>query len=214
MNNLKIVFIDWNNTLSKSKFWEHLKLSSTKDLKLFKKLEKSLFINNSHLLKPWMRGDLVTDDVVKIISKNTKIDIDYVFNHFIKSCKEMVFISKEIPELIKKIQHKSIKVYIATDNMDSFNKWTIPEMKLADLFDGIINSFDRKALKTDFDENGKNSFFKDVLKTEKINPKNAVLIDDSEDKNGNLSSFGIIYKRIDKNFTLKDILIEIIEDRI
>lgn len=211
MDKPRILFIDWNNTLSKSKFWEHLESSSASDLKLFNKLEKSLFINNLHLLKPWMKGDLTTDEMMNIIAKDTKIDIDFVSNNFVKSCEQMVFVSKTIPDLIKKIRNKSIEVWIATDNMDSFNKWTIPAMKLTDIFDGVINSFYKKALKLDFDNYGKSLFFEDFLKSKNINPKDTILIDDSEDKNGILSSWGINYKRINNESTLENILNEILD---
>lgn len=211
MEKPKIVFIDWNNTLSKSKFWGHLESSSAKDLELFNKLERSLFINNLHLLKPWMKGSLSTNNMMDIIANDTKIDIDFVLNNFIKSCQEMTFVSEAIPELIKKIRNKSIKVYIATDNMDSFNRWTIPAMKLSDMFDGAINSFYKKALKIDFDEYGKSLFFGDFLKSKNINPQDTILIDDSEDKNGVLSSFGINYKRIGSDYSLENALHEIME---
>lgn len=53
MNNYKVVFLDWNGTLSKSKFWGHLQSSNKKeDRILFNKIDDALFGQLRELLKP------------------------------------------------------------------------------------------------------------------------------------------------------------------
>lgn len=202
----KIVFIDWSGTLSKSKFWGHLEAS---DNDLFTKIEGNLFKKNIDLIKPWMKGEFTSEDVVKRISNETGLDYQKVFDEFIKGCELMEFVDTKVPNLITKLKMKGMKVYIASNNMDSFDRWTIPAMKLEELFDGIINSFPIKALKHDFADDGTSLFFDEVLKKEGVKPQETVLIDDSEDKEGKLSSFGIGYKRISDQITLIDALTEL-----
>lgn len=203
-NQPRIVFIDWNGTLSKSKFWGHLeKSTNAEDAKLFNRLEESLFKTNILLLKPWMRAELTSEDVNKKLADKTGLDFDKVHNEFIKGCELMELASPHVSELINKIRRSGTKVYIATDNMDSFNRWTIPAMKLEAMFDGIVNSFAVKALKRDFDDSGKSLFFEDTLKVECVEPHETVLIDDSEDKGNLLSNYGIKYIRISDEYTLE-----------
>lgn len=206
----KIVFIDWSGTLSKSKFWGHLEQSSKRDRELFLLLENSLFKRNTNLINPWMKAGMTTEEVNTIIAKDISVHFDKIHKEFIKSCELMKFVSESIPYLIKKIRKSGTKVYIATNNMDSFNKWTIPAMKLLDIFDGVVNSFTTKALKHDFDDSGKSLFFDDVLSCENVSPEDTILIDDSEDKGGLLTNYGINYIRITRQETLESNLEEIL----
>lgn len=199
MVNPKIVFLDWSGTLSKSKFWGHLEVS---DSDLFIKLENNLFKKNIDLLKPWMRGETTSEDIIRQISDETHLKYKNIFEEFIKGCKQMRFVDSKIPFLVKQLQKKGTKVYVATDNMDSFDRWTVPAMKLDELFDGIINSFPIKALKHDFNEGGKSLFFDSILFKEGVNPDETVLIDDSEDKENKLTNYGINYRRISEKRTL------------
>ena len=197
----KIIFIDWSGTLSRSKFWGH---SENSNSQLFKQIEDNLFGKNTNLIKPWMRGVLASEDIVKKICDETSLEYKTVFNEFVKGCELMEFVDPEVPNLITKLRKKGIKVYIASNNMDSFDRWTIPAMKLNNIFDGIINSFPIKVLKHDFTDDGISLFFDTVLKKEKVKPHQTVLIDDSEDKENKLTNFGIDYRRISDKRTLID----------
>ncbi len=206
MTKPKIIFIDWYNTLSKSKFWESLKNSSKENQELYKLISNNLFETNIDLLEPWMRGSLTSEDIIEKISTETKVDFKKIYKEFIKSCKSMEFVSPNIPKLVKDLQKKGSKVYIATDNMDSFDRWTTPSMKLTKIFDGIINSYQIKCLKFDFDREGKSLFFNDFLVKEKIRPQETILIDDKEDVGNRVSSYGVNYMRVSKTNTLETTL--------
>lgn len=198
MQDIKLVFLDWNRTLSNSKFWDHLESGSKEESKLFSKIENCLFIKNAHLINPWMKGEFTSKEVVAAVSSDLNINYEFVFKQFVNSCEIMQFVSSQIPQLIKSIQGKGMKVYIATHNIDSFNRWTVPAMRLDKLFDGIINSYSVKAFKHDFDSQGKSLFFNDVITKEGVKPSEVYWIDDSEDKNKLLTSYGINYKRTNK----------------
>lgn len=197
----KIVFIDWSGTLSKSKFWGHLEAS---DNESFKKIEDNLFKKNIDLIKPWMKGEMTSEDVIKRISNETGLNYQKVFEEFVKGCELMEFVDSRVPGLIKKLRKNGIKVYVASNNMDSFDRWTVPAMELTKLFDGIINSFSIKALKHDFTDNGISLFFDETLTKEGAKARETILIDDSEDKENKLTSYGIGYHWISDQKTLVD----------
>lgn len=197
MKNYKVVFIDWNGTLSISKFWGHLEKSSEKDKKMFEKIDKTLFGELRHLIKPWMRGEVCSEKVVKEVSNNSGLDYKKVMDEFVKGCEQMEYVTENCIKKIEKIKNEGIKVVIATDNMDSFIRWTVPAMKLDSIFDDILDSFTLKALKNDFDEKGKSLFFEKYFIDNKLSKGDCVLIDDSEDKENKIQSFGVDYCRID-----------------
>lgn len=149
-----------------------------------------------------MKAEITSEDISKQIADELKTDFETVFKEFVKGCELMEFVDPKVPDLIKRLRKKGIKVYIASNNMDSFDRWTIPAMKLNSLFDGIINSFAIKALKHDFDNDGRSLFFGSVLKSEGVSPHETILIDDSEDKENLLGNYGINYRRISPENTL------------
>lgn len=193
----KAVFIDWNGTLSTSKFWGHLEDPSHPKSNYYTKLQSALFEGPMReLLVPWMRGELTSEDVVTKLSIVTELPYAELFEEFVFSCKTMQLVSPEVLDLVRHLRAKGIKVVIATDNMDSFNRWTVPELELTQHFDEILNSYDLAALKKDFDEKGNSLFFSQFLARNNLTPNQVVIIDDGDDK-GLLSGMGIDYRRIE-----------------
>lgn len=192
------IFIDWNGTISTSKFWGHLEKSDNKkDREFFNRVEKSLFKNLRDSIKPWMLGGLKSEDIIKRVANDSKLEYDKVFKEFIKSCQTMEFVSLEIPKLVSKFRKKGVKVVIATDNMDSFTRWTYPGLKLYNHFDGFLNSHDIGAMKGHKGKNGKSLFFHKYLILSGLKPQESILIDDSEDKEDTIQNFGIDYLKIE-----------------
>ena len=206
MNKYKVIFIDWNGTLSISKFWGHLSNSTRENKVFFNKIENTLFCDLKHLLNPWMKGELNSENVIAEIAKHTNISYEFLLNEFIKSCEEMKYISLDICKLIKKLKKKGYMVVIATDNMDSFNRWTVPSLKVYELFDYILNSYDLKVMKNDFDKLGNILFFKNFVDKHKIGPGESILIDDSEDIDNRINKYGIDYFKITSSMGLKSVL--------
>jgi FMN phosphatase YigB (HAD superfamily) len=196
-NKYKVIFIDWNGTLSISKFWGHLEKGSPEEQKLFNNLETALFKENRDLILPWMRGKVDTNYVIDKISNTSSIDSNRILYEFIKSCESMKLISEKIPELISSLQKQKIKIVLATDNMDSFQKWTIPSLSLNTMFDDILDSYSLKAMKGDFSDEGNSLFFNEFLTKDSIKPDETIIIDDSEDKNNKIEKYGIDYYKIE-----------------
>lgn len=210
MKSYNVVFIDWNGTLSTSKFWGHLEKSGPNEKKLFEKIEKTLFGKLRHLLKPWMRGELRSEEVINQMCRKSNLDYKKVMDEFIKGCEQMEFVTDNCIKKIGQIRDKGTKVVIATDNMDSFIRWTVPKMKLDSIFDKILDSSSIKALKNDFSSSGQSLFFDKYFQKNKLLRGDCLLIDDSEDKENKIQTYGIDYLQIDAEVGIEPALDKIL----
>jgi FMN phosphatase YigB (HAD superfamily) len=170
----KNVFIDWYKTLSDSIFWEHLK--GTKDFEL---ISKALFEDSNKIINPWMRGKFTAEEVSKLVSGKTKIDYKYIFDNLEKSAKTMIFGTTLIPKLINALTAKGVKVYIATDNMDTFTRWTVPAMRINKFFTGFYSSDKIGFLKKDMDDHGRSKFFNKIIEHKSFDFTNSLFLDDN-----------------------------------
>ncbi len=198
MNRYKVLFIDWHNTLSTSIFWGHLQDSAHPHHDLFPLLQPLPPEIHKGMFTSWMRGKVTSEEVIHLIAQLLHLDYDLIFQEFILSCQQMQFVSEEIVNLISRLKARGIKVVIATNNTDSFSRWTVPSMKLNTIFDGIINSSDMKALKWDVDEKELSLFFADFLSTNEIRFGESILIDDNNTETARTRTrgFGIEYRNI------------------
>lgn len=105
-----------------------------------------------------MRGEQTSEQIVHQIAKVADLNKEELISEFIESCKSMKLVSDRIFEITKQLQSQGVKVVVATDNMDSFTRWTIPALKLETMFDNILNSYDLGVLKGDFDDKGESLF--------------------------------------------------------
>lgn len=194
----KYVFIDWNGTLSDSKFWDNLS-----SLNLFEKIQQSLFVKHKHFIKDWMRGKTQSEKIIESISNDLEEDAAFIFSELKKSCEQMKFASEKTLPLISELRRKGSKVIIATDNMDTFKRWTAPALKLNEYFDGLLDSHTLQAMKNDFKED-RSLFFDSFLTENNIQPYESVLIDDSVDKENKIQIRGIDYWKIESSRELPE----------
>ena len=202
MKKYKVIFLDWNGTLSSSKFWGHLENEGYPNNYLFPVIENSLFGNLRYLINPWMRGVKTSEEVINEIAADSKLDYDLIFREFVTSCQKMELVSNEVKKLIKFFRNNGTKMVIATDNMDSFSRWTVPSLKLKNLFDNILDSSTLKVLKNDFTSNGESLFFRKFMSQRKIKIGESMLIDDSDDKENRIQNYGINYLKIKSHIGL------------
>ncbi len=203
----KVVFLDWNGTLSKSFFWEQMRVSNNKKVKeSYGKGDKALFSKPKEYIQDWMRGGKTTELVLKEIADETKSQFEKILREFIVGCKSMTFVSNDLPRIILDLRKRGFCVVIATNNMDCFTRWTVTSMGLEDMFDEILNSFYLKGLKHDVNQNGESVFFKDFFAKYKVSPSECIFLDDSIDKDNYISDLGIKYVQIDSSKHLLDIL--------
>lgn len=196
---LQAVFIDWHLTLSKSIFWEHL---ATAEPARYGRLRQSLFVTLRERHTAWMRGAWTTEQMMACVSAETGLSYDFVFDEFVTSCQTMTFIAPEAPGLLAALRRRGVRLAIATDNMDCFTRFTVPALRLPALFDHVLNSFDLKALKEDFDASGRSLFFQDYLLARGLAPQQCLLIDDSRPTPEIAARIGFEYRLITAEQTL------------
>ncbi len=201
-NKYKAVFIDWNGTLSKSEFFDHLKDFENSNSHLYDLLEHTLYTELwPTLAKPWMLGRLRTEDITQAISNKTGIPYDIVFREIILGSKKLA-IDEDSLNLVAKIRERGVKVLIATGNVDAFDRWTVPALGLKNKFDGILNSYTLGVMKKDRDKDGTSLFFRGFLASNNILAEECVIIDDMKDKKGVMTSFGIKFVQLHLNTCL------------
>ena len=166
-----IVFVDWDGTLSWSRYWESL--LKTNDT--LAKVVSDFFAFEKDMEARWMRGGLKSEDINKLISQRSGLSEDFLWRTFISDCQKMK-VDPEVISLIKKLKGKYI-VILVTGNMDCFSRFTVPALGLDKVFNKIINSSHVGYLKTEYD--GKT--FTDCFKEYNIeNRSKSYLLDDSE----------------------------------
>lgn len=201
----KVIFIDWNGTISYSRFWEQLEDTSHPHHSYFQPLTESLFTKNKPIIADWMLAKFKAEDICKVIADDTKLNYHVIFDELMKSCRTMKFLSGELERLIRGLQSKQMKCVIATDNMDTFDRWTVESMNLRTLFDDILNSYSIGSFKYMVEDNSL-PFFNKYLKDNYLNYSDVVLIDDSIDKTGFYQENGFRIINVNKDYTLIDAL--------
>ncbi len=122
----KAIFVDWNGTLSHSRFWERWAHDEKKrdDYKriqhvLFEHPEGKLFI------KEWMLGSKVTAHVLQYLHSKTNIPLAELESELRYSAENMDFSDPMVIDKVQILRNLGVKVVIATDNMDTFRLWTV-----------------------------------------------------------------------------------------
>lgn len=174
---IKVVFVDWHKTLCSRVFFQFIK---RRNKKLFDKLEHRLF-EEMPLEKfiDWMKGALTKEDILKEICQDD-LNIQEISRFLQASCEKMKFDRPDYKKWIKRLREKGKKVVIATDNVDVFEDYTVPALKLHKYFDAILCSSTLKCLKHDA-KNKKLLFFDDFLRNNNIKYEEAILLDDDEE---------------------------------
>lgn len=179
--NKNILFVDFNGVLSYKNFWFSLENKKHSLNKYLPKIETFLFKENIELVKKWMLGLYSSEEIHKLICDNLSINYDDLFSVFQGDC-DNLDISSKILEKIKQLKPYYTCI-LATDNMDSFDRFTIPNNPiLNDVFDRVDNSFSMKRMKS----NDGGYYFTNLVKESKTEMGNCILIDDS---NGNCRCF-------------------------
>lgn len=177
----KVIFIDWSKTLCTDLFWGHLINEQHENHKYFKIIDDWLYKKNRQLINPWMLGKITYQEIAQKISKDTNISAEVIINELRYSCESMRIFDKKVVDLVKKLRRNNMLIVIATDNMDTFNKFTVPALGLDKIFDEIINSFDVGCFKDDKEPQDKIMFFEKFIKKHNLKYSEAILLDDSPD---------------------------------
>lgn len=145
-----------------------------------------------------MRGVLTSEEVVDVVCQKTQLNPSSVLSELMLSCRQMQFVSPAIPQYISDLRAKGVTIVVATDNMDTFVRWTVPSLRLEMVFDDILCSSEVQGLKSDVDEAGRSVFFANYLHDHHIGRGESLLLDDGEEHFGNIiRQFGIEYQHVE-----------------
>ena len=170
----KIVFVDFYGILSNTRFWFSVENSDHRLYEDLLKIQDFLFVQNRPLLDDWMRGQYTSEDIHNLLVEKFGINFEEWFHIFVEDCKK-IEVSTKILEKLQELPANYLRIMV-TDNMDSFDRFFLPESKiLRDTFDEINNSFYVKKLKSDRD----GELFLDILNNHGVPIENCILIDDS-----------------------------------
>ena len=200
MKPYKCLFVDWYLTLSSSVFWEQFSDPKHQHYPLFAFMQSALFepAGLKPWLLPWMRGQFTSEEVVAGVCRGADFDPAFALQALQTSCQQMCLISDAVPHYIASLRAQGLKVVIATDNMDTFHRWTVPGLRLRRMFDAILSSYELRALKEDADQHGRSRFFADYLQAHAIDQGESLLLDDGDEAFGGIiRQFGIEYQHIE-----------------
>lgn len=183
IKNKNILFIDFNGVISYKPFWFSLK-DNKKYSKDFGLIEDFLFKQNRKMVSDWMLGVYSTEDIHNILQKEIGIPPE-IISIFKEDCKNLDISSK----ILRKIDElrKFYYCILATDNMDSFVRFTLPShQELVESFDEINDSYTMKQSKSSFG----GLYFKNKIAERKSIVENSILIDDSSNNCSVFESIG------------------------
>jgi FMN phosphatase YigB (HAD superfamily) len=166
------IIFDFDGVLCQGRLYEKTLLPDHRET--YDWIQSNIF-GNEELFHKWMRGQVDSAGINKIISENTKIEHEALEKLYRESVSKMV-LEENTRNLVKSLKLSRKKVGIVSNNVDAFTQITIPSHNLDSIFDVIINSADHGLLKVD--ENGK--LFDIALSVLGSEINNCLLIDDSE----------------------------------
>lgn len=174
-NSIGAIFVDWYKTLSISEFWNCSANNYLTPLELLR-VERYVF-SRPDLVRKWMIGTIASEDVCAAAASALKLSPEHVLADLAESCRAMELYDPSVLETLKSMTDRGTKVVLATDNMDTFARWTVPALGLDTCFDAILTSHACRAMKADLIE-GYSPFFSPWLSERRIEPAAAVLVDD------------------------------------
>lgn len=189
------IFFDWHGVLSKSIYFSHIPESPI--------IEKHWFTTHKTLLKEWGEGKCDVNKFIDELSISTHLTKTYLTKKLKESCETQIFVSDNIPNLIRRLRDKGVVCVIATDNYDIFDKWIVPSLGLDKIFDNILNSYNLKALKPELGINGYSPFFSYYLENHNI--KKSLWLDDN-DMSYQADILGIDFKLVKADDNLVSLL--------
>ncbi len=193
VSRVRAVFIDWYGTLSVSRLWEHWSEPRHPRHSEFQKIQAEWNESLRPLVHRWCLGEIRSEAWAKSVAELINIPVALVLAEMVRSCRNAELVSPEIVPLVRAFREADVKVFIATDNSDSFDRWTVPELGLNRHFDGILNSSNLGVAKFDSPE----IFFGPTLSRYGIDPQEAILLDDSAGQDCAVVQFGMICRQVE-----------------
>lgn len=162
------LFVDFDGTLCHDKFWRSL------DPEILEKIQAFEF-GPTGTANKWMRGEFTSEEVNESIAKELGIPYDELWKTFVDNCSNMQ-VSQAVLEKINSLR-STYHTVLLTDNMDSFDRFTVPALQLENYFDMIVNSYSEKKSKME----NEGELILDVLRRVDSTIESSYLLDNSKD---------------------------------
>jgi FMN phosphatase YigB (HAD superfamily) len=199
-----VVFVDWAGTMSHSMFWSRWRETAPAR---WQRVQRRLF-GNPNLVRNWMRGRYTAEEIVEILATGDDLPFDGWAAELERSCCEMQLADANIRVLLPALRSIGVKVILATDNMDTFSRWTVPSLGLLELVDEILDSSRLGCLKDDRDPRGRSPFLHSWFDAHGIEPSESVLFDDG---GRHAEELGITWVPVTPNRPLAPSLVALLE---
>lgn len=139
-----VLLVDFDGVLSNGKFYESI---SRKNNGLTRHIQSYLFSpERDELVKEWMRGKYSYEQIHQIASKDIQVQEDELNQLLARSVKEFT-LNMPLLDHIARLRKNEWSVYLYTDNMDIFDRVSVPYFDLEERFDAIYSSSDYGHLK-------------------------------------------------------------------
>lgn len=172
-------------------------------------IQQALFGASNDLVRNWMLGIYSTETIVDRLADITGLSSAELLQELQYNCEHMTFIDGNAIDTIQGIRSRGTKVVVATDNMDTFRRWTVPALRINDLFDDVLTSDTTGAFKSQTDADGVSPFFDRYMAQNDSKAGEAVLIDDSIDTKV-VETFGIDFLHVTPQRSLADHLRQLV----
>jgi FMN phosphatase YigB (HAD superfamily) len=170
----KILFIDFNGVISYNNFWKELENEAHPLHSYHQPIENFLFKEKPEIIKDWMLGKYTSEEIHEILNNAVGVPYTELFEIFERGCRN-IDISTSVLEKVQELR-KDYYCILATGNMDSFDRFTLPSNPiLKESFDEIDNSYNLGIFKT----TNSGQYFLDKVKKLGVQISNCVVIDDS-----------------------------------
>ena len=164
-----ILFCDFDGTICFDRYWRSLPPAK------YEKVQGLLFGKDTTRGNDWMRGKYTAEEINEWVSKEIGVSYEKLWQLFVEDCRTMR-VAQETLETLSHLRGR-YTVILMTGNMDSFTRFTVPRLNLANYFDYISNSYYEGKHKTD--NNGK-IFEEYAIKYDALLTE-CIVIDDSPD---------------------------------
>ena len=104
----KILFLDWDGTLSTGLFWQHWQAERPE---IYAALQKFLFVDNESLILDWMRGKLSAEQIIHHANQAINLPDDTIYQ-LAASCRHIRITNPMVMELIQALRATGIRVVI------------------------------------------------------------------------------------------------------
>ena len=177
----KVVFLDWMGTLSTSRFLQHWDAEGHAHRADFARFQTWWFAPETQpFMVAWLRGVENAESFVTRVAGLLDLSPDFVMRELVESFDGWTLLEPATKSLVAALRDRGVKVVLATENVDAWQRWALPALGLSESFDAVLSSHTLGYAKGDVDERGRSRFFVPFLKSEEIAPGESVLIDDAD----------------------------------